>query len=67
MDIAFTSKVEDELEKISQGDADKLDVIRRFYGRLDELINDEKNKAWAEVFGDKGQQALCDSSKGLEA
>ena len=56
MDIAFTSQVEDELENISQGKIDKLDVIRQFYDRLDELVNEERNKTWASVFGQQGSK-----------
>ena len=51
MDIGFTSAMEDELENISQGESDRLKVIRDFYSRLDELINAERNEAWARLSG----------------
>lgn len=51
MDIGFTAAMEDELENISQGESDRLKVIRDFYSRLDELINAERNEAWARLSG----------------
>lgn len=51
MDIKYTSKVEEELDKISQGKADKLQVIKEFYSVLDGIIYKERNETWADLFG----------------
>jgi len=50
MDIGFTSKVEEELDRISRGEVNKLDVIKSFYESLDKIVNKEKHQAWAEIF-----------------
>jgi len=51
MDIKFTSKVEEELDKIEKGKSKKLDVIKSFYESLDNIVHKERNQIFADIFG----------------
>jgi DNA topoisomerase-1 len=53
MDIKYTSIVEEELDKISDGTANRHDVVEKFYKTLDGIINKDKYQMWAELFGQK--------------
>jgi DNA topoisomerase-1 len=44
MDINFTSKVEDALDKIESGELDKHEVIEEFYLELKKLLDEQKER-----------------------
>jgi DNA topoisomerase-1 len=51
MDIGFTSDVEDDLERISEGGVDKMQVITSFYDKLHYFVNKEHIEMFEELFG----------------
>lgn len=50
MDIKFTAKVEEELDKIAQGEIDKTSVIKNFYQSLDKYVHKERYDVYSSVF-----------------
>ena len=51
LDIGFTAKVEEDLDKISDGKEKRIDVIKKFYEDLEKIVYKEKFQALNELFG----------------
>jgi DNA topoisomerase-1 len=51
MDIKFTGKVENALDKIETGELDKLHVIKSFYSKLHEILHKEERDKEQAIFG----------------
>ena len=53
MNIDFTSRVESELDKVSNGEADKTNVIKEFYSSFKDIVYRENNATWVGSFNQK--------------
>jgi len=51
MNVGFTSSIEEKLDKICQGEINKLEILRDFYDLLNKAINKDRDNYLLSVFG----------------